>query len=56
MRVKVTFEVDVQSQKASEEDVQEWIEFELGAIGGMDGANPLCMTDIDGENVIVDEI
>jgi len=59
MRIKVSFEVEVPStgHKVTEENVEQWVGYSLGALGGMSGDNPLCMTDIDdAENIIIDEI
>ena len=54
-RVKVSFEIDLPAQGASMEDVTEWVEYHLGARGGMSMANVLEPYDIENsESVTVD--
>ena len=53
MKLTVTFTVDI-SDDASFEEIQEWLEFELGARGGMTSDNPLD-GDIEAISVIFDE-
>lgn len=48
---EVTFQVDI-DEDTSQEQVEEWLEFELGANGSMSASNPL-RRDIDAYNVFI---
>jgi len=41
MNISVSFTCEV-SDDASEEQIQEWLEYELGASASMDSSNPCC--------------
>ncbi|MGU5727571.1 hypothetical protein G4923_06520 [Aeromonas rivipollensis] len=51
--IQVTFTTSVPDE-VSDELVQEWLEFELHARGGMSGDNPLCGESLDADSFSVE--
>lgn len=49
---RVTFQI-TPPVDATEEQVEEWIKFHIGATGSMKGDNPLADHDLDGRHVFV---
>lgn len=48
-RIMVEFEVEIPVDDATDEQVEEWLRFTFGEVGGMDSSNPL--SEHDGEAV-----
>ncbi|MGL5536747.1 hypothetical protein [Aeromonas sp. Y311-2] len=51
--IKVSFTTSVPDD-ATDEQVQEWLEFELNASGGMSGENPLSSNPIEADSFSVE--
>ncbi|MEW6691579.1 MAG: hypothetical protein AB1340_01940 [Pseudomonadota bacterium] len=47
--VRVEFSVQV-PDKVTDDQIEEWVEFELGVLGGMSGDNPLSDRDLEAES------
>jgi hypothetical protein len=51
MKVNVSFTVEIPTENASNDDILEWVKFELGAKWNLSSANALNFTDIQSCNV-----
>ena len=49
---EVTFQIDIK-EDVSQSQVEEWVEFEIGASGSMSMDNPLSLDSLDAHNVII---
>lgn len=52
-RINVSFKLDV-PDGTSDDDIQEWLEFELNANGRISGSNPLAGAPLEPVNFSVD--
>lgn len=51
-RLQVTFDLDL-PETATEEEIQEWLDMELGASGSLSGENPLIHSGVEADRVDV---
>ena len=59
MKIRVSFEIDTDGlhPEATREEVQKWLEYQLGATGGINRDNVLSPYDIENANCVTfDEI
>ena len=51
--ITVSFQLKITVDDATDEQIQEWLEFELGANGRMDGNNPLSSQALEADSFSV---
>ena len=52
--VTVKFELNIPDVDATDEQIRDWVRFELGEIGGLSEDNPLCDHEVEAEFGTVD--